>query len=167
MQTKKVALYGLLVALAMLLSWVETLIPMTALVPGMKIGLTNLVIMVALYELGERDAFILSMVRILLVSMTFGNMAALMYSLAGGILSFVVMALLKRTGAFSMTGVSVAGGVSHNIGQIIVASFVLDTMLAGYLPVLLITGVGAGIVIGFLGAEVAKRIHGMMGRLKN
>ena len=165
MNTKKVALYGLLVALAMLLSWVETMVPVTTLVPGMKLGLTNLVVMVALYELGEKDAFILSMVRILLVSMTFGNMAALMYSLAGGILSFVVMAVLKRTGIFSMTGVSVAGGVAHNIGQIIVASFILDTMLAGYLPILLISGLGAGVIIGILGAEIARRVHGVISKL--
>ena len=165
MNTKKIALYGLLIALAMLLSWVESMIPIPFPVPGIKLGLTNLVIIVALYELGARDAFILSMVRILLVAFTFGNTAALLYSLAGGILSFLVMVLLKKTDKFSMAGVSVAGGVAHNVGQIAVASVLLATNMAGYLPALLISGCVAGVLIGLLGSEVARRVHGVVQKL--
>ena len=164
MKTKRVALYGLLIALAMLLSWVESLIPIPFPVPGIKLGLTNLVILVALYELGARDAFVLSMVRILLVSFTFGNTAALLYSLAGGLLSLAVMFLLKKTDIFGMTGVSVAGGVAHNVGQIAVASVLLSTNMSAYLPVLMISGCVAGVLIGLLGSEVARRVHAAIKR---
>ena len=122
---KNVARYALLVALAMVLSWLESLVPVSAAVPGMKLGLTNLVVIFALYRLSERDAAAISLVRVVLVSLTFGNAYSFAYSLAGAVLSFAVMAVLKRTGRFSIVGVSVAGGVCHNIGQILVAVAVL------------------------------------------
>ena len=165
MKAKKIALYGLLIALAMLLSWVESLIPLP-LPAGVKVGLANLVVLIALYELGPADALVLSLVRVLLVSFTFGNMSAMLYSLAGSILSFFVMLLLYKTKVFGMAGVSVAGGVAHNLGQLIVAGLVLQTDMRLYLPVLLFGGVIAGVVIGLLGAEIARRIHGVMQRLK-
>lgn len=163
MRTKKVAYLGLLIALAFVFSYIEFLIPVNIGVPGAKLGLANLVIIVALYTLGERNAFFLSVVRIVLVGFTFANVASMIYSLAGGILSYVVMVLAKKTKMLSMTGVSVLGGVFHNVGQIIVAILVLETAsLIYYLPVLLIAGITSGIVIGILGAMVTKRITGIV-----
>ena len=160
MPTKKIAYLGLLVALAFVFSYVEVLIPVNLGIPGAKLGLANLVIMVALYLLGDKNAFLLSMVRIVLVGFTFGNLASMLYSLAGGILSFGVMVFAKKTKKLSIIGVSVLGGVFHNVGQIIVAMCVLETnSLIYYLPVLMITGVVAGVLIGILGGMVTKRIQ--------
>lgn len=132
---KKTALLGMLVALAFVLSYIETLIPVNLGIPGAKLGLANLVVMVALYTLGTKEAFALSMVRILLTGLTFSSMAAMLYSFAGGLLSFAVMYLAKRSKLFSAAGVSVLGGISHNAGQIFVAMWVLDTAtLIYYLP---------------------------------
>ncbi|MCR4843290.1 MAG: Gx transporter family protein [Eubacterium sp.] len=159
LKVKDIAMNGLLIALAMILSYVETLIPVFAAVPGMKIGLTNIVVLVALYVLGPRKAFTVNMVRIILVAFTFGNMFAMLYSAAGGILSFVVMWALYKSGKFGPVGVSAAGGVAHNAGQIIVACLVLDTgYVFYYLPVLCISGIVAGILIGIIGGETVKRL---------
>lgn len=160
---KRLCLYGLLIALAFVLSYVETLIPMAALgivIPGVKIGLANIVVMVALYTLGARDALILSLIRILLVSFTFGNTVSMLYSLGGGILSYLVMALLKKAKVFTMVTVSIAGGIFHNVGQILMAMLVLENAgVAAYLPVLFFSGTITGLLIGLLGGEVAKRIQ--------
>ncbi len=159
MKTSRVAEYGLMAALAMVLSYVEAQFPVFFAVPGMKLGLTNLVVITALYRRGEGAALGINVVRIVLSALTFGNLFSMVYSLAGGFLSFFVMAGLKRTGRFSMTGVSVAGGVSHNIGQILVAIFVLETSeLVYYLPFLMIAGVAAGLVIGLIAAGIVKRL---------
>ena len=159
MKTKKIAYLGLLIALAFVFSYIEFLIPVNLGIPGAKLGLANLVIIVAMYTLNERDAFILSMIRIVLVGFTFANLASMLYSLAGGILSFVMMVIAKKTKKLSITGVSVIGGVFHNVGQIIVAIWVVKTSsLVYYLPVLMITGIVAGVAIGILGAMVTKRI---------
>ena len=160
MRERKVALYGLLTALAFVLSYIEAQIPVLFVVPGMKLGLTNLVILFSLYRMSSRDALLLNVVRMILVAATFGNLFSLAYSLAGGILSWLAMILLKRSKKFSMVGVSVAGGVAHNVGQILVAIFVLETgKLIYYLPVLLVSGLAAGVVVGILGGELVKRIH--------
>ena len=159
MRTKKIAYLGLLIALAFVFSYIETMIPVNIGVPGAKLGLANLVIMVALYTIGEKNAFLLSMVRIVLVGFTFANLASMLYSLAGGILSFFAMCIAKRTGKLSMTGVSVVGGVFHNVGQIIMAIFVVKTAsLVYYLPVLILVGLASGVAIGILGAMVTKRV---------
>lgn len=159
MKTKQIAYLGLLIALAFVFSYIEFLIPVNIGVPGAKLGLANLVIIVALYTLNERDAFVLSMVRIVLVGFTFANLASMLYSLAGGILSFVAMVLAKKTQKLSITGVSVIGGVFHNVGQIIMAIWVVKTAsLVYYLPVLMISGIVAGVAIGVLGGMVTKRI---------
>lgn len=156
----RVAYTGMLVALAFVLSYVEALIPISLGVPGVKMGLANLVVMVALYTLGAGQAFVLSMVRIVLVGFTFGSMASMMYSLAGGLLSFVVMAIAKRLDLFSQKGVSILGGVFHNIGQILMAMAVVENgKLIYYLPVLLIFGVLAGIAIGIVASMITKRIQ--------
>lgn len=160
MKSQRIARYALLTALAMVLSWLESMVPVTTAVPGVKLGLTNLVVIFALYRMSLRDAAVISGIRVLLVSMTFGNAYSFAYSLAGATLSLAVMALLKRTGRLSMLGVSVAGGVCHNVGQILVAMVVLETTgLAYYLPVLMVSGVVAGVCIGVVGAVVTKRIR--------
>lgn len=155
----KIALRGLLVALAFVLSWVEMQIPYFFAVPGIKLGLTNLVVLIALYRLGSADAFALNVVRILLVSFTFGNMAALLYSLVGGMLSFLAMYLMKRFTKFSVKLVSVFGGIFHNVGQILVAMLVLKSVhVLWYLPYLWISGIVAGIVIGLIGELVMQKL---------
>lgn len=157
--TQKIALWGLLVAVAMVLSWVEAQIPAFFAVPGIKLGLTNLVVLAALYCLSEKDAVLINLLRILLVGFTFGNMFSLLYSIAGGLLSGLTMILIKRFGKFDITAVSVAGGIMHNVGQILVAMVVLETKsLLYYLPVLWISGIVAGLVIGLLSKEVVRRL---------
>lgn len=156
---KHAARYALLVALAMTLSWLESLIVLPGLLPGMKVGLTNLVVLFALYRRGLRDAAWLSLVRVALVSMTFGSAYSFAYSLAGAALSLAVMAVLKKLDCFSILGVSIAGGVCHNMGQLLVAMAVLETARLGwYLPVLLVSGTLAGIAIGAVGGLVVERV---------
>ena len=158
MKTSKVAQYGLLIALALALSWLESLLPPLG-VPGVKLGLPNLVIVFALYRLGAWDAWRLSIVRVLLASALFGSGVSLAYSMAGAVLSLTVMGLLKKTDKFSSVGVSVAGGVAHNAGQILVAMALLETArLAWYLPVLWISGIIAGVLIGIVSGELVKRV---------
>lgn len=156
---KQVARYGLLTALALALSWVESLVPLFTAAPGMKLGLGNLVAVFALYRMTARDAAVLSLARVLLVSATFGNAFSFAYSLAGAALSLGVMALLKRTGRFSIVGVSMAGGVSHNMGQLLVAMAALGSAQLGwYLPGLLAAGTAAGAAIGGVGGVITERI---------
>lgn len=156
--SKSAARYALLTALAMVLSWLESMLPLPAAAPGMKLGLTNLVVLFALYRMGPRPAAAISFVRVLLVSMTFGNAYSFAYSLAGAAVSLAVMLALKRTGRFSILGVSIAGGVGHNLGQILVAAAVLGDAIIWYLPVLLVSGVAAGAAIGVVGGIVTERI---------
>lgn len=159
MKTKRIACLGLFIALAFVLSYVEFLLPLNIGIPGAKVGLANLVVMVALYTLGKKDAALLSFVRVVLVGLTFGNLAMLLYSLAGAILSFLAMLIAKRTKLFSMTGVSVLGGVFHNVGQIIVAMLVLETgSLLYYLPFLIVIGTISGVVIGLLSGMITARV---------
>lgn len=159
MKTKKIAQIGMLIALAFVLSYIETLIPISFGVPGVKLGLSNLVVLFCLYRLGTKTAFCMAIVRIVLVGITFGNFSTMIYSLAGGFLSFFVMYMLKKSDKFSVNGVSVAGGVSHNIGQLIVAALMLESgLLAYYMPFLLVSGVIAGVAIGVLGGILIKRV---------
>ena len=159
MKSKNVSRYALLIALAMVLSWLESLVPVSAAVPGMKLGLTNLVVIFALYRMRNRDAAIISFVRVLLVSFTFGNAYAFAYSMAGAVLSLLIMLALKKSGQFSTVGVSIAGGVGHNLGQIIVAALVLETdNIFFYLPVLMVSGMAAGVCIGLLGGIITERL---------
>lgn len=157
--SRRAAQYALLTALAMALSWLESMIPFSAAVPGMKLGLTNLVVLFALYRMGPGPAAALSLVRVLLAAMTFGNAYSFAYSLAGAVLSLAVMAALKRSGRFSILGVSIAGGVAHNLGQLLVARLVLGAAIAWYLPGLLAAGVLAGAAIGAVGGFVAGRVR--------
>ena len=156
---EKVALSAVMVALAMIFSYVEVLIPFNFGVPGIKLGLSNLVVMVALYKLGAGHAFNINMVRIVLSGLLFGGVSGMIYSLAGGILSLLVMLLLKTKGGFSMLGVSIGGGVSHNVGQLIAAICIVSNLnIAYYLPVLMIAGVITGAIIGMLSGKILQAV---------
>lgn len=157
--TKKTAYMGMLVALAFIFSYIESLLPTSVGIPGVKIGLANMVVIVTLYTMGAAPAFALSLVRIVLTGFTFGNLASMVYSLGGGMLSLLVMVIARKTKLFSVTGVSVLGAVFHNVGQIIVAALVIEnSSLFYYLPVLMISGVAFGIIIGVVGAMLIKRL---------
>ena len=159
MTGKQIAEYGLLIALAMVLSYVEFMIPFSVAVPGVKLGLANIVVVFALYRLGKTEAFVISILRVLLMTFMFGNAFALFYSLSGAILSFAVMLLLLKTKHFSHIGVGIGGGVSHNIGQILCAMVLLGTkQIAYYLPVLLVSGTIAGIAIGVIAGILINRV---------
>ena len=156
---RKIAVYGLLIALALIFSYIEAQIPTFFAFPGMKLGLTNTVVLIALYKMGSAPAMGINILRILLVSILFGGAAAFLYSLAGGMLSALVMILLKKTGKFRTVTVSIAGGISHNAGQILVAMAVMNTASIGwYLAVLWFTGMISGALIGIIGAELCKRL---------
>lgn len=158
MKASKIAQYGLLTALALVLSYLESLIP-PLWVPGVKLGLPNLAVVFALYRLGWKDACAISLARVVLVTLLFGNGAALAYSIAGAALSLSLMGLLKKTGKFSTVGISVAGGVAHNAGQILVAMALLETSrLAWYLPVLWVSGTVAGVLIGIVAGVLVERV---------
>lgn len=155
----KVAYFGVFTALALIFSYVETLIPIQFGIPGVKLGLANLIIVIALYRMKLSEAYLLSIVRVLLAGFIFGNYFSIIYSLAGGILSLTVMALLRKKGGFSVIGVSIAGGVFHNIGQLIVASVLVETFsVMYYVPVLLIAGLVTGLLIGIASDGMLKRL---------
>ena len=147
--TKNIARIGMLVAVAFVLSYIESVLPLNLGIPGIKAGLSNIVVVFSIFNFPPLTAFSIAIVR---------DMSGMFYSLAGGILSFIIMLILKKTRKFSVYGVSVAGGVSHNIGQILVAMAVLQSsMVIYYLPFLLVAGVAAGIIVGMLAAVLVKR----------
>lgn len=159
-KSKRIAFLGLGTALALILAYVEVLIqPLFPSLPGIKMGLPNIIIVFLLYRRGAPTAVTVSLVRILLASLLFGNAMTLIYSLAGAVLSLSAMILLRRFNLLSEVGVSVAGGVAHNVGQIIAAMLLLETVELGYyLVVLTITGIIAGILVGLCGAMLIKKI---------
>lgn len=156
----RVAYFGVFTALALIFSYVETLIPIQFGIPGVKLGLANLVIVIALYKMSVKEAYVLSVVRVVLAGFIFGNLFSIIYSLSGGLLSLTVMALLKKTDKFSLIGVSIAGGVFHNVGQLIMAALVLESLSIGYyFPVLLLSGIITGTLIGIVSGEMLKRLN--------
>ena len=160
MKTKKVAFLGLSIALAMILSFVESQIPALVAIPGIKVGLPNLVMVFLLYRVGWRETVTVSIIRIILVSMLFGNVQTITFSLAGAVLSLLGMILLKKLGLFSCITVSIVGGILHNVGQIIAACFWTQTAeIAYYLPVLLVSGTIAGTAIGIVSGLLVKRLE--------
>lgn len=157
--THRLALMGLLTALGLIIGYIEFLIPIPLGIPGVKPGFANIVIVWALYSLGLWEALMINGMRILLSGFLFGNFSMILYSLAGAAVSFLCMCLAKKSGLFSMTGVSMIGGVMHNMGQLLVAMAVLETVsLVYYGPVLLAAGVITGLLIGIVTGEVKKRI---------
>lgn len=162
MTTRRAAYCAMLTALAMIFGYVEALIPFDIGIPGVKLGLANIVIVLALYILPACHALAIQLMRIVLVSFLFGNLSMMVYSLAGGMLSLLVMWLLKRGNGFSITGVSIAGGVSHNIGQLAVAVLVVQNLkIAFYFPALMVAGLVTGCLIGML----SDRIRRVLGRM--
>ena len=155
----KIAYWGVFLALALVCSYVESLIPISFGIPGVKLGLTNIVVILMLYTIGAKDAILISVLRIILAGFMFGNAFSIIYSLAGGILSFVVMLLLKKTGKLKILSISTAGGISHNVGQLIVAALVVENYnILFYVPVLIIAGIITGFLIGLLAGEIVIRI---------
>ena len=159
-KSKSGAFFGVCTALAMILAYVEVLLPpIFPAVPGIKMGLPNIIIVFLLYRRGPIPAIAVSLLRVALVSMLFSNAMALLYSLSGAILSLLVMIILRKLNFLSTVGVSVAGGVAHNVGQILMAMLLLETSeLFYYLVVLTVTGTIAGILIGLCGSLIIKRI---------
>lgn len=158
-EPKSVALLGICTAIAMVLSYLESLIPLSFAVPGVKLGLANIAVVFVLYKLGAKEAVLVSAFRIIWMAILFGNFLTLAYSAAGAVLSLTAMILLKRSERFSAVGVSVTGGILHNAGQILVAMLIMETaQIVYYLPVLCISGIAAGVAVGIASAILIKRI---------
>ena len=159
-RTKMLASCAALTALALIFSYIEFLIPLSITMPGIKLGLANIVIVVALYAAGVRYALLINLARVALVALLFGNMFSALYALAGAAFSFLAMLLAKKAGVFSPAGVSVAGGVFHNVGQVIVAGIVMESAnIIYYFPVLLIAGLLSGAGIGILGTLILRALQ--------
>ena len=158
--TKKVSYCAMMTALAMIFSYVESMIPINFGIPGVKLGIANLVSVIGLYFLRPREVLMIVVMRILLTGFLFGNGMSILYSLAGGLLSFAVMVMIKKIRGFSIIGTSIAGGISHNIGQILVAACVVENLkMMYYLPVLLIAGAITGMLIGIVGSRILNIIR--------
>ena len=144
----RVAYFGVFTALALIFSYIETLVPISFGIPGVKLGLANLIIVIALYKIPLREVYVLSIVRVLLSGVLFGNYFSIAYSLAGGL---------------SVIGISIAGGVCHNIGQLVVAMIVVETFaMSYYMPMLLVAGLITGFLIGVVADQVLRRISDIM-----
>lgn len=158
---QKMAFLGVMAAAAMILSYVEAILPpIFSAVPGIKVGLPNLVIIFVLYYMGAPAAALVSLVRIILTSLLFGSPISFIYSVAGAFLSLAMMLLLKKMNTFSVVGISATGGIAHNIGQIAAAMLLLETAEIGYyLIVLAVTGTIAGLLVGLLAAFVIDRFE--------
>lgn len=156
---KKTAYLGLFVTLALIASYVESLVPFYFGAPGIKLGLANLITVVLLYRASVKDAALVSVLRILLSGFLFGNVFSILYSYAGAVLSLLVMCLLKKIKGFSILGISIAGGVFHNLGQIMAAVFLMENgNILYYFPILMVAGIVTGMLIGIGSREVLKRV---------
>lgn len=157
---RKIASLGLFAAVAIIFGYVETLIPVFAGIPGIKLGLANLSILYILINYSFREAAAVSVIRIIVIGFMFGNMFSIIYSLCGAALSMTVMTILLRRTQASIMAVSVAGGITHNIGQLIIAALIVENRaVLYYTPVLLISGMVTGLLIGYLTAEVSRRVR--------
>lgn len=158
-RTKILALSAMFACLALIFSYVEAIIPFNAGIPGVKLGLANLVIIIALYEMDFRYALSINIIRIFISGLLFSGVFGTLYSLAGGLLSLLVMWALKKTGLFSMVGVSMAGGVAHNIGQLLVASAIVSNLkMFLYFPILMFSGLATGILIGIAAYTIDQKV---------
>ena len=156
---KKVAYLGLFLGLGLVCSYLESLVPIGFGIPGIKLGLTNVVVILLMYCIGAKEALVISLLRIFLIGFLF-NPASILFSLAGGLLSFILMYLMKRTNLFKCLSVSLVGGISHNIGQIIVASVIVENYnILFYIPVLLVAGIITGFLIGIVSQEIIIRLE--------
>ncbi len=160
---KKTVTLGFLLALSMILSYIESVLPLSIGIPGIKLGLPNLIVVILLYLYGEKEALAVNILRIVLSGFMFGNLFAILYALAGAFFSFTVMLIMKKINVFSIAGVSIGGGVFHNIGQLIVAMLVVETYAPiFYLPVLLAAGVATGFIIGLISMRIMPYIQNKM-----
>lgn len=156
---RQITTMGMLVALAMVLGFVETLIPINLGIPGMKLGLANIVVVIALFLFDVKTAVVVSILRIILIAMTFGNMSMMFYSIAGASLSLLSMIAISKIKSFSLISISIVGGIMHNVGQIICAAFVVRTNgVFTYLPVLMIAGLVSGALIGIVAGLISVRL---------
>lgn len=159
--SKKISYCAMLVALAMIFSYVESMIPINFGIPGVKIGIANVVTVFGIYFLNSGSVFLIVFLRILLIGFMFGSGMSILYSLAGGMLSLIIMLFMKRAGIFSVIGISIGGGIAHNVGQIAVAACIVQNLkLIYYLPVLLISGVITGWLVGIISSRVLNIIKG-------
>lgn len=161
-KTRKIALLGVLTSVALVLSYLEVMLPpISTAVPGIKMGLPNIIIIFVLYKFGLKEAVTVSLIRVFVVALIFGgNIMTLAYSVAGAVLSLALMAIFKKINLFSIVGVSIIGGISHNLGQILVAIFLFDTIQIGYYMIVLsITGTIAGVVIGIISSILVKKLE--------
>lgn len=156
---KKVSILGVMTALGIVLGWLESCVPITLGIPGVKLGIANLVALLVLYRFSLKEAAAVSVLRVLISSILFGNLAIGIYSLVGAMLSLAVMAILKKKTGLSVAGVSAAGGVAHNLGQILTAWIMMGTAaIFYYLPVLIVSGVIAGVLVGLAGAWLHRHL---------
>lgn len=157
--TKRITYTGMFVAIAMVFSYLESMIPVNIAIPGIKLGLANMVTIVVMYRLGISDAWIVSIVRVVLSSLLFGNMTVMVYSIAGAVLSLLVMSICRKKELFGLLGTSILGGVSHNAGQIATAAFLMKSgNIMLYMPVLCISGTIAGVCIGLVGTMLVRKL---------
>lgn len=159
-KTRKIALLGVLTSVALVLSYLEAMLPpISTAVPGIKMGLPNIIIIFVLYKFGIKEATTVSLIRVFIVSLLFGNVMTLAYSVAGAVLSILLMTIMIKSDLFSTIGVSIVGGISHNLGQILIAIFLFDTIQIGYyMIVLAVTGTIAGVVIGIIASILINKI---------
>lgn len=158
-RTKLIVNASMFTCLALIFSYIEAILPLSVGIPGVKLGLANLVIVIALYKMNFKYAFTINVIRIALAGLLFSGLFGMFYSLAGGLVSIFVMLLLKRTGLFSIIGVSMAGGVAHNFGQVVCAAFLVSNIrMFAYFPVLMFSGIISGILIGFAAVLIEGRL---------
>ncbi len=158
-KNRKLALMGLFCGIAVIFGYVESMIPVFVGIPGIKLGLANLSVLYILARYSMKEALAVSLIRILIIGFMFGNLFSILYSLAGALLSLTVMTLLKKYTKCSLFAISMAGGITHNIGQLIIAIMIVENRaLLYYAPVLLISGIVTGFVIGYLTTETLKRV---------
>ena len=156
----KIGQAAVMTALALIVSYIEAILPFSVGIPGVKLGLANIVVVVALYRLGIKYAFAINIVRIFLAGFLFSGVFGILYSLAGGLLSFVVMIAVKQCRVFSIVGVSLAGGVAHNLGQLLTAAALVENIkVFVYFPVLVFSGLICGIAIGIVAGLVTDRLE--------
>lgn len=159
-KAERIALLGVIGAFAAILSYIEALVSFGPFIPGAKLGLANVAVVIVMYIYGYKDAFLVNIVRIVVVGLLFTNMFSILFSIAGATISYVAMIILKKTDAFSPVGISVAGGVAHNAGQIIIAIFIIDSYsVINYLPVLMLAGIICGFIIGLVALMVIKYLN--------
>ena len=156
---RKTAWFGVFLALALILSYIESMLPVIYGIPGIKPGLANSMTLVMLYLAGPLEALLLSVTRIVLSGLMFSGLFTILYSLAGGLFSFLIMVLMKKSGLFSIVGISMAGGIAHNFAQLAVAVLLIENRnLMYYLPVLVVSGIVTGALIGVISREVFRRL---------